>query len=130
MLVGIGTDLVETSRIEALYARQGERFARRLLAASEWEDFVAHRFPVRFLAKRWALKEAVAKALGTGIAQGVSFEQMAIHHHPSGQPYLQLSGSAAQRAELLGATDWQISVSDERHYCVAFVVAQSGECAR
>lgn len=125
MIVGVGTDIVETARIDKLYQRQGERFARRLLSQDEWADFSASHFPETFLAKRWALKEAVAKALGTGFAQGVTFEQMTITHYASGQPYLLLSGAAQERAKKIFADDWQISVSDEKHYCVAFVVAQS-----
>lgn len=125
MIVGIGTDIIEIQRIAQLYQKQGERFAKRILSASELQEFAAVQFPEPFLAKRWALKEAVAKALGTGIAQGVTFEQMTIAHHASGQPYLQLSGAAKQRAEQIGADDWHISVSDEKHYSVAYVLAQS-----
>ncbi|MBO1924120.1 holo-ACP synthase [Thiomicrorhabdus sp. 6S3-12] len=125
MIVGVGTDIVENVRIAQLFQKQGERFARRLLSDDEWQDFSASQFPESFLAKRWALKEAVAKALGTGIAQGVTFEQMTIAHHAGGQPYLILSGAAQERAQQIQADNWQISVSDEKHYCVAFVVAQS-----
>ena len=72
MIRGIGTDLVLVSRIEAVLTRQGERFARRILTADEFERFAAHGQPARYLAKRFAAKEAILKALGTGLAGGLS----------------------------------------------------------
>ncbi len=125
MIVGIGTDIVDVERIQGVYQRQGEVFAKRLLSEQEWASFEAHLFPERFLAKRWALKEAVSKALGTGIAQGVSFHDMTIKHHASGQPYLQLSGAALLKSQQLGISNWSISVSDEKTHAVAFAVAES-----
>ncbi|HHS99506.1 MAG TPA: holo-ACP synthase, partial [Thiomicrospira sp.] len=107
------------------YQRQGEAFAKRLLSENEWNRFKQHIFPERYLAKRWALKEAVSKALGTGIAQGVSFHDMTIKNHESGQPYLELTGGALQKSNKLGITDWSISVSDEKTHAVAFAVAES-----
>jgi holo-[acyl-carrier protein] synthase len=124
MIIGIGTDIVDVARIAEVYRRQGEAFARRLLADSEWPRFCDHRFPERYLAKRWAIKEAASKALGTGIAQGVSFHDMAIEHRHSGQPVLVLSGVALQKSEALGINNWQISVSDEKTHAVAFVIAE------
>ena len=134
MIKGIGTDLVELARIEQLMARQGDAFAKRLLAEAEWDDYQAclrlseqHSHPaqlVKFLAKRWAFKEALAKALGTGIAQGISFKQLMLGHDDLGKPMASLTGAALARAEDLGISDWQVSISDERHYAVAFVIGQ------
>lgn len=124
MIVGIGTDIVDVERIQGVYQRQGELFAKRLLSEGEWARFENHLFPERFLAKRWALKEAISKALGTGIAQGVSFHDMTISHHDSGQPYLTLGGQAQIKSEELGISRWSISVSDEKTHAVAFAVAE------
>lgn len=124
MIVGIGTDIVDVERIQGVYQRQGVAFAKRLLSEAEWARFEHHLFPERFLAKRWALKEAISKALGTGIAQGVSFHDMTIKHHESGQPYLALSGQAQIKSDELGITNWSISVSDEKTHAVAFAVAE------
>lgn len=124
MIVGIGTDIVDVERIQGVYQRQGTAFAKRLLSEGEWARFEHHLFPERFLAKRWALKEAISKALGTGIAQGVSFQDMTIKHHKSGQPYLMLSGQAQVKSDELGITNWSISVSDEKTHAVAFAVAE------
>ncbi|MDY0135803.1 MAG: holo-ACP synthase [Thiomicrospira sp.] len=124
MIIGIGTDIVDVERISGLWQRQGERFAQRLLAHTEWLEFSDSRFPERFLAKRWAAKEAVSKALGTGIAQGVGFNDIAIGHTEWGQPTVTLSAGALVRAQNLGVQRWHISISDEKNHAVAFVVAE------
>ncbi len=124
MIIGVGTDIVDVERIEKVYSKQGDIFANRLLSTKELEDFANQLYPERFLAKRWALKEAVSKALGTGIAQGVRFKDMTVAHKESGQPYLVLEGSTLEKSEELGITDWAISISDEKHHTVAFVVAE------
>ncbi|MBF6057925.1 MULTISPECIES: holo-ACP synthase [Thiomicrorhabdus] len=124
MIVGVGTDIVDVERIAGVYRRQGEVFAQRLLSDEELIEFQHKVQGERFLAKRWALKEAVSKALGTGIAQGVSFKEMQIDHAASGQPLLVLKGRTLEVADALGITHWAISVSDEKHHCVAFAVAE------
>lgn len=125
MIVGIGTDIVDVDRIAKVYERQGDAFVQRLLSDAEQLELSTQHYPERFLAKRWALKEAVSKALGTGIAQGVCFKDMTIGHKDSGQPILLLSGTTLEKSQSLGITDWSISVSDEKHHTVAFVVAES-----
>lgn len=127
MIIGVGTDIVDVERIAKVYRKQGEAFANRLLSAEELIELETQHYPERFLAKRWALKEAVSKALGTGIAQGVCFRDMTIGHKPSGQPILLLAGTTLTKAVSLGITDWSISVSDEKHHTVAFVVAEQRE---
>lgn len=124
MIVGVGTDIVDVNRIEKVYQKQTTAFAERLLSENELLEFEHQLHPERFLSKRWALKEAVSKALGTGIAQGVRFKDMTIAHKESGQPFLVLVGSTLDKANELGITDWAISVSDEKHHTVAFVVAE------
>mgnify|MGYP000733021691 CR=1 FL=1 len=124
MIVGVGTDIVDVNRIEKVYLKQKQAFAERLLSTAELYEFKHQLYPERFLAKRWALKEAVSKALGTGISQGVRFKDMTISHKESGQPFLILAGSTQEKANELGITDWSISVSDEKHHTVAFVVAE------
>ncbi len=125
MIVGVGTDIVDVERIAKVYQRQGQAFVQRVLSKSEQLELEQQRYPERFLAKRWALKEAVSKALGTGMAQGVCFKEMTIGHKETGQPILLLEGTTQQKADELGITDWAISVSDEKHHTVAFVVAEN-----
>lgn len=125
MIVGLGTDIVEIARICHLWQRQGERFAQRLLTEAELQALQENCQPERFLAKRWAAKEALAKALGTGIAEGVSFQQMQVNHHSNGQPFWHCSGTVLERMKRLGAKNTHLSISDEQHYAVATVILES-----
>ena len=100
MVKAIGTDIVSTARIEASLERSGRTFA----------------------AKRFAAKEAAAKALGTGIGRGISWHHMHIEHNEMGAPLLILSGAAAQRQATLGSQKTHISIADELDQALAFVV--------
>ena len=126
MIRGVGTDIVDLSRIEASLVRAGEAFAKRILTASEFIRFEAlgERRRVAFLAKRFAAKEAAAKALGTGIGRGISFQHFCVSNTEQGAPELQLSAAAAARLAALGASCAHLSLSDERDYAVAFVVLE------
>lgn len=124
MIVGIGTDLVEIARISALISKRKEAFVKRILSEQERKHFEQHAQPEKFLAKRWAAKEAISKALGTGFTQGVCFTDMIIGHTEQGQPLVELTGKTADVAQQLGINYWSISLSDEVHYAVAFVIAE------
>ncbi|MFT5815828.1 MAG: holo-[acyl-carrier protein] synthase [Psychroserpens sp.] len=121
-VVGIGTDIVDIRRITKMSDNAQQRLAKRILTSGEYQHYLTLKQPERFLAKRWAGKEAAAKALGTGIANGVSFQHFDIVSLASGQPTLELSLQALMLAENLGATTWHISLSDEVKYATAFVV--------
>lgn len=121
-ILGIGTDIVEIERIERLLERHAERFLERLLHPHELTKFNASRQKAAWLAKRFATKEAVAKALGTGIGKEASFFEIETSHSDLGKPQLHLHGTALARAERLGVIDIQISLADEREYAVAFVI--------
>ena len=122
MIRGIGTDLVLVSRIEAVLTRQGERFARRILTADEFERFAAHGRPARYLAKRFAAKEAILKALGTGVAGGLAWQHMQIDRDELGAPQVVLSGVAADKLAAGGGGRMLLSLSDEREQALAFAV--------
>ncbi|QIB51119.1 holo-ACP synthase [Pseudomonas sp. OIL-1] len=122
MITGIGTDIVLVSRIEAALGRQGERFARRILTGVELERFRAHSQPARYLAKRYAAKEAILKALGTGLAKGMSWQDMQIDNDANGAPQVLLSGVAAQWLEQRGGGRMLLSLSDEREQALAFAI--------
>ena len=124
MIAGIGSDLVEIDRIRTALARHGERFARRILSPAEWPDWASAHDPARLLAKRFAAKEAAAKALGTGFAQGVAFHTLEILSDAAGRPALTLHGPALARAEALGATSWHVSISHSRDTAAAVVVLE------
>ena len=122
MIVGIGTDLVLVSRIEAVLSRQGERFASRILTPPEMERYRSHGQPARYLAKRFAAKEAILKALGTGLAKGMSWQDMQIDNDEHGAPHVVLAGAELARLQQGGGGRMLLSLSDEREQALAFVV--------
>ena len=126
MIVGLGTDIVEISRISKVYERNGEDFIDRILTDTEKERIPKNPdlLPA-FLAKRFAVKEAAAKALGTGIGNGVSFHDFYTIYDPYGAPSLVVTGRAKETAEVKGITRWHVSLSDEKSYAVATVIAEA-----
>ncbi len=124
MIVGIGTDIVHTSRIKASLDRLGQRFAERILTVDELQQWLDHPRPEVFLAKRFAVKEAASKALGTGLGQGVSWQHISLEHNELGAPRLLLTGQAEQRALTLGVSSSHVTLSDEVDTVVAFVVLE------
>ena len=121
MIFGIGTDIVRISRIQQALDRYGERFARRILVGQELADFQRTLHPARFLARRFAAKEAVVKAYGTGFTQGMTFQDIVVGHDAAGKPLLLLSGRALELQQEMGIGEKFISISDEQEYAVAFV---------
>ena len=121
-ILGIGTDLVSIARVEQLLARQGGRFAERILHPVEWSGYHRSAAPAAYLARRFAAKEAVSKALGVGVGAHMRFTDAGVDHDDSGRPLLVLSGHAEITAARLGVKDSHISLSDEREYALAFVV--------
>jgi holo-[acyl-carrier protein] synthase len=121
-VVGIGTDIVDIRRIAKMSENAQQRLAKRILTAEELQHYLSLKQPERFLAKRWAGKEAAAKALGTGIARGISFQHFTIVSLATGQPTIELNSQALTLAKSLGAKTCHISLSDEVKYATAFVV--------
>jgi len=120
-----GVDIIHIPRVEAALRRHGERFIRRVF--TQREVVASHGFPHE-LAARFAAKEAVAKALGVGMRVmspwGVRFYEVETLRDLLGKPIVVLSGRAAARAQELGLTEWAISLSHEREYAIASVVAR------
>ena len=124
-ILGLGSDIVEIERIADVIARSGDRLARRVLSEAEWQQYQAHKQPVRFLAKRFAVKEAAAKALGTGIRNGLAFNQFEVFNDELGKPSLRLWGEAERLAERMGVRSVHVTLADERHYACATVIIES-----
>ncbi len=124
-ILGLGTDIVEIGRIEAVISRSGDRLAQRVLSAGELEVYCTHNQPVRFLAKRFAVKEAASKALGTGIRNGLAFNQFEVYNDELGKPRLTLHGAAKALAEQMGVVSIHVTLADERHYACATVIIES-----
>jgi len=121
-IVGVGTDLLDASRIEAAYQRHGERLVKRFLTPAEQQVWQQRGQSINYLAKRYAAKEALAKALGTGIAKGVGFQQLEVLNDEQGAPLVYLHEAAAERMESLGGRQAYISLSDEGEWIQAFAV--------
>ena len=122
MIIAIGTDIASSERISSVYQRRGNAFARRILTVNEYVEFEARNHSMGFLTRRFSAKEAVAKALGTGIGRGLSFHHIEVLNNELGAPILTLSGFALQRSQRMGVKYQHISISDERNYAVSFVV--------
>jgi holo-[acyl-carrier protein] synthase len=124
MIYGIGTDIVSIRRMQDLHARFDVRLAQRVLTPQEWEEYAQAASKNSFLAKRFAAKEAFAKAAGTGMRTPVHFGAIDVTHDARGRPGLafgaELSAWLARRG--IGAT--HLSLSDEQDYAVAFVVLE------
>ncbi|CDH26037.1 holo-ACP synthase [Xenorhabdus bovienii] len=124
-IVGLGTDIVEISRVEEIVERSGERLAKRVLSDREWQQYQQHNQQIRFLAKRFAVKEAAAKALGTGIRNGLAFNQFEVINDPLGKPTLKLHGEAETLADKLNVRSLHVTLADERRYACATVILES-----
>lgn len=124
MIYGIGTDVVAVARIERLLARYGERFVERVLSPAERSGFIGAPKPAAFIAKRFAAKEAFAKALGTGLRAPVTLPGIAIVHDAQGRPTLAFGQGLSDLIEARHIGSWHLSISDERDYACAFVVLE------
>ena len=124
MIHGIGTDIVLEKRIAALYKKHGRAFAERVLHPAELPEFEAAARPAAFLAKRFAAKEAAAKAIGTGIRGAVSFRNIGISHNAKGKPETLFAPPLQAFLDELGITRVHISISDDSGTVTAFAVAE------
>jgi holo-[acyl-carrier protein] synthase len=128
MILGLGSDIVDIRRIEAVIARHGERFLERVFTPVERAKAArrGERIRAATFAKRFAAKEAAAKALGTGFRQGVFFTDLGVVNLPSGQPTLQMTGGAAARLAAItppGAlASIALTMTDEYPYAYAQVI--------
>lgn len=122
MIRGIGTDIVAVSRLRTLWEKHGTAALGKLLAPSEIADFERAADPGRFLAKRFAAKEAFAKALGTGLRAPVLLPAIAVGHDDLGKPHFSFHG---QLAELTQNLTIHLSLSDEADYAIAYVIVES-----
>ena len=121
-MIAVGTDILKVERIDDVVGRLGDRFVKRILTGREQDEYRASKQANRLLAKRFAAKEAVAKALGTGIGRGVSWQDIQIEHDANGAPQVRLSGGAAAAAAARGGSRIELSLADEIEYVVAFAV--------
>jgi holo-[acyl-carrier protein] synthase len=125
MIHGIGVDLVRVHRVSDLHGRYGERLARRILAPEELAEYAGAIDKDRFLAKRFAAKEAFAKAVGTGLRAPVSLTGIRIGHDALGRPDFGYGQALGDWLVERGIGRVHLSISDEREHVVAFAVAET-----
>lgn len=126
MIIGIGSDILDIRRIEKAVQKHPLRFAERLLSSKEfqqWQDLAAHK-RVNFLAKRWAAKEAFAKACGTGVRAPVLLPNITLTRDKLGKPLIETHHALALWMKAQQINHVHISLSDDKPYCVAFVVLE------
>jgi holo-[acyl-carrier protein] synthase len=124
MVLGLGTDLIEISRVQASMDRFGERFLKRVFTAGEVAYCMRKKQAAESFAARFAAKEAGAKALGTGISRGVSWKEIEVSREMGQRPMLRFSGRALELAEELGVRRVQLSLTHSRDVAMAMVVVE------
>lgn len=129
MILGIGSDLANIERIAATLERFGDRFRHRVFTPVELAKAARRRDEAGTLAKRWAAKEACSKALGTGLAMGISWRDMAVSNLRSGQPVMELTGWAADRLARMTPPGHHavvhVTLTDDHPWAQAFVVIEA-----
>lgn len=127
MIVGLGVDVIEVERIGEVIRRHGQAFLKHVFTTSEQSRAPAsEEAAAAYYAGRWSAKEAVAKALGTGIGADCGWRDIEIIRWPSGQPVVELTGRGAKTAEIAGISRIHLSISHERNLACASAVAEGG----
>ena len=125
MIYGVGTDVVEVSRIAKALERFGDGFAKKILSPEEFLVFQKNNLKENFLAKRFAAKEAFAKALGTGFRGGVNVKSIIVINNELGRPGIKLDENVARLLKEKKIKSCHLSISDEKNIAAAFVVLES-----
>ena len=125
-IIGIGTDITECLRIARMIERHGELFIGRIYTADEIQYCQSRRQATQHFTGRWAAKEAVLKALGTGWVKGISWRDIEILNEPSGRPVVELRGGAEKVARQLGIAEMLVSISHCHTHATAYAIAVGG----
>jgi len=125
MILGTGIDLIEVARIAASHEKFGDRFINRILVPDEIAYCLSHRVPAPFLAVRFAAKEAVSKAFGTGIGAELGWRDIEIRRKESGEPYVVLHGKGRELFEARGGKKLHVSLSHTEHYAAATAILEA-----
>lgn len=124
MILGTGIDLVEVARIRETFQKNGQRFAERILLPSEISYCLSQRDPAPFLAARFAAKEAISKAFGTGIGAALGWQDLEIRHETSGHPIVVLHGAGLQLFNSRQARSLHVSLSHTDNYAIATAILE------
>ena len=125
MILGTGIDIIEVARIAASFEKFGEKFVNRILLPEEIVYCLSHKNPSPFLAVRFAAKEAISKAFGTGICAALSWQDMEIRRKEAGEPYVVLHGKGRELFAARGAKQLLVSLSHTEHYAAATAILES-----
>jgi holo-[acyl-carrier protein] synthase len=125
VILGVGIDIIEVARIQSSYEKFGERFLNRILHPNEISYCLSHRVPGPFLAVRFAAKEAISKAFGTGIGAELGWQDMEVGRRESGEPFVIFHGAGQQLLTARGARTVLISLSHTQNYAAAVAVLES-----
>ena len=124
MILGVGIDIIEVARIQASHERFGKRFLNRVLLADEIAYCLSYKNPAPFIAARFAAKEAISKAFGTGIGAALSWRDMEIRRKESGEPFVVLHGKGKKMFAARGAKQLLVSLSHTKDYAAATAVLE------
>jgi holo-[acyl-carrier protein] synthase len=125
MILGTGIDIIEVARIASSFEKFGERFVNRILLPDEITYCMSHKTPAPFLAARFAAKEAVSKAFGTGIGAQLGWQDMEIRRKESGEPFVILHGNGRKLFESRGAKQLHVSLSHTQNYAAATAILEN-----
>jgi holo-[acyl-carrier protein] synthase len=125
MILGIGIDIIEVARIQASHEKFGDRFLNRILHANEIAYCLSHKFPAPFLAARFAAKEAISKAFGTGIGAQLGWHDMEVRRRDSGEPYVILHGGGQKLLQARGGRIVLISLSHTQQHATAVAILET-----
>ncbi|ANF17025.1 4'-phosphopantetheinyl transferase [Buchnera aphidicola (Schlechtendalia chinensis)] len=121
-IFGIGIDILSIIRIKSIIRTLGKKFAKRILSRFELKEYQRSTNPVYFLAKHFSVKESASKALGTGIRNGIKFNNFELRHNKLGKPYLRFLKKAKIITKNLGVHCAHVSISDEKLYILTIVI--------
>uniref|UniRef100_A0AAT9G3U7 Holo-[acyl-carrier-protein] synthase n=1 Tax=Candidatus Aschnera chinzeii TaxID=1485666 RepID=A0AAT9G3U7_9ENTR len=124
-IIGLGIDIIENIRITKIYNKFSHRLPKRILSKIEFDQYQNCKHPVKFLTKCFVIKEAAVKALGTGINNGITFNQFEITNNEVGKPLLKLFNKAHNIAQLLGVRYIHITLTHERLYTCSVVILEN-----
>jgi holo-[acyl-carrier protein] synthase len=125
MILGTGIDIIEVARIAASFEKFGGRFVNRILLPDEIAYCLLHKNPAPFIAVRFAAKEAISKAFGTGIGASLGWQDMEIRRKESGEPFVVLHGRGQEMFAVRGAKQLLVSLSHTVNYAAATAVLES-----
>lgn len=124
MILGVGTDIIEVARIRSSFERFGERFVSRVLVRSEIDYCLSHRDPAPFIAARFAAKEAISKAFGTGIGKSLGWQDIEIRKKESGEPWVELHENGLELLRARKAERLHVSISHTVEHATAFAILE------